>query len=171
VLLMAATTFGYERAFPQTPIGEFEIKTLPASVLLETKNEGRYFDESNGLFYRLFRYISRHDIKMTVPVEAGLETASMKFYVGSRDQEKTLPDEESVKVLRLPLRTVASHGGRGAYRESNLQKAQDDLQIWIEGQPGMRIVGEPYAIFWDGPYKPGFMKRYEIHIPVSIEEE
>jgi hypothetical protein len=28
-------------------------------------------------------------------------------------------------------------------------------------------VADPYAVFWNGPYVPPFMKRFEIHVPVE----
>ncbi len=31
---------------------------------------------------------------------------------------------------------------------------------------GPPAAGEPFAVYWDGPFKPWFMKRAEVHVPV-----
>jgi hypothetical protein len=28
-------------------------------------------------------------------------------------------------------------------------------------------AGEAYAIYWNSPFVPGFLKRYEVHVPVE----
>jgi DNA gyrase inhibitor GyrI len=164
VVPMAA--FSYESAFEATPVGSTEVKTLPAAKVLVSQGQGSYFDRSNGLFMKLFRYIDSHDVKMTVPVQAEIEPGAMWFYVGSKDAEKKLEDAGDVHVMDIPERLVASIGGRGAYSERNYRKALGTLEAWVKTQEKYEATGNPYAIYWSGPYVPAFMKRYEVHIPV-----
>ena len=67
-LLLAGSLSAYEAMYEKTPVGEIKVITLPGRIALESKTEGPYFQTNNGLFRKLFRYISSNDIEMTVPV-------------------------------------------------------------------------------------------------------
>lgn len=155
-----------EQAFPPTTPGTSELKTLPAGVLLRSSGSGEYFDRANDLFRPLFRYISRHDIAMTVPVEARIREAAMYFWVAASQEGKVAGDDGAVVVERFPERRVASRGARGGYSRSHYERTRDELLAWVSGQAGVEPAGEPYAVFWSGPFTPGFLKRYEVHVPV-----
>lgn len=155
-----------EQAFPPTAPDVFEIKTLPAGVLLESTGRGNYFEESDNLFGPLFRYISRHDIAMTTPVEARIEGAAMFFWVAESQRGKVAGDEAGVRVLEVPARRVASAGVSGAYSRRNFEITRDRLLAWLAQQPGLEAAGDPYAVYWHGPFTPWFAKRAEVHIPV-----
>ena len=105
---MASTGSAYDAAYPKTPNGMIEIKTIPAAKLMVAEAAGDYFDGNNDMFRSLFGYISSNDVSMTVPVEAQVEKAQMKFYVGSSDIEKDLLDQGDVTVVNVPERMVAS---------------------------------------------------------------
>ena len=154
------------QAFPPTPVGQSELKTLPASVLLKSSGSGGYFAQANGLFMPLFRYIQRHKIAMTVPVEAQVNQAAMYFWVAESEAAKVAGNEAGVVVERRAARRVASLGARGSYSEKNFSTTRERLLAWVREQPGLEAAGEPYAIFWSGPFTPGFIKRYEVHLPV-----
>ncbi len=157
----------YERAFPKTDVGVIEIKTIPAATLLVAQSEGHYFDDNNDLFRPLFRYIQTNDIPMTVPVEAEIDPGAMYFYVGSQHEDQALEDTESVSVIQLPERTVVSLGVRGRYTEANFNKARDTLAAYLAEQNDWKQTGAARAIYWNGPFTLGFIKRSEIHIPVD----
>jgi hypothetical protein len=160
---------GYESAYDKTPSGEIEVKSIPPAKALITEDEGTYFQRSNQLFRRLFNYIKDHEVAMTIPVEARMDNAQMLFYVGDNDKSKELKDRKSVKVKDKPARLVASVGARGSYTESNFAEAKARLEEWLKGQSYYKATGEAYAVYWNGPFMPGFMKRFEVHIPVEIE--
>ena len=160
-----------QQAFAKTDVGEFEIKTLPAARLIASQADGAYFDENNGLFRPLFRYISARDIAMTTPVEAEIEPAVMYFYIGSEVSSETLEATENVSVHELPERLVASHGVRGGYSQSNFEEAATALRAWLTQNPQYAATSEPRGIFWNGPFTPSFFKRFEVHIPVQLIEE
>lgn len=165
-LPLAVSAMATEQAFPPTAPGVSEVKTLPAGVLLRSSGEGNYFDQSNRLFGPLFRYISRHDIAMTTPVEARIDDAAMYFWVAASQEAKVAGPDGAVVVERVAERRVASRGGRGSYSRMNYEKTRDELLAWLEGQAGLKPVGAPYAVFWHGPFTPWFAKRYEVHVPV-----
>ena len=93
--------------------------------------------------------------------------ANMIFHVGPKDAQKGLTDQGEVKVVETPERVVASVGARGSYTEKNFQAAAARLEDWLENQARYKKKAEPYAVFWNGPYVPGFLKRFEVHIPLE----
>jgi len=166
-LLALQVGCAYEQAYPRTDSGAFEVKKLPASQVLVTQSEESYFDNSNALFSRLFSYIDTHDIPMTVPVEMREIPATMIFFVGSEASQRELESAEEVSVTEFPERLVASHGARGSYTAANFQESAKRLREWLGEKAGYRSVGSPYAVYWHGPFRPGFLKRYEVHMPVE----
>ena len=161
----------YEQAFAKTNAGEFEVKSLPAARLIASHSDSTYFEEGNGLFRPLFRYISSRDIAMTTPVEAEIKPGVMYFYIGKDVNNEKLEATDDVSLHELPERMVASHGVRGAYSERNFQEATTTLRAWLAKNPKYEAIGEPRGIFWNGPFMPGFFKRFEVHIPVRLIEE
>lgn len=160
----------YEQAFPKTDSGAFEVKTLPAARLIATQTNSAYFEDNNGLFRPLFRYISSRDIAMTTPVEAEMEPGVMYFYIGNDVSDETLEATDDVSVHQLPERMVASHGVRGSYSERNFEEATEALKTWLTQNERFEATGAPRGIFWNGPFMPGFFKRFEVHIPVRLIE-
>ena len=160
----------YESAFEKTPVGSIEIKTLPAARLLAAHSEGNYFQENNGLFRPLFRYIQDNDIAMTIPVEAEIEPGIMYFYLGADYQETELEETDRVRIITLPERTVLSIGVRGRYSSKNFDEAKTELLTWLSKQDKWIASDSARAIYWNGPFTLGFLKRAEVHIPVKAAE-
>jgi effector-binding domain-containing protein len=165
-LLMTAPALAAETAYPNTPNGEIGIKTIPASKLLVAESPGNYFENNNQLFSRLFNYIRSNEVAMTTPVEARIENSQMKFYVGGPDSVKDLRDQGQVKVITMPERKVAAIGIRGAYSKSSFEENRAKLESWLREQPQYEPAGEPYAVYWNSPMVPWFLKHSEVHIPV-----
>ena len=160
--LMAAA-----EAFPPTEPGTSEIKTLPAGMLLKSEAPGNYFNNGGQLFRPLFRYISDHDIAMTTPVEAQIENAAMLFWVAPSEIEKVAGSKNGVEVIEIPERTVAVRGAKGGYNEDNYQGTRQELENWLSNQSEWRPTDEAYGVYWNGPFTPWFLKRYEVQIPVE----
>lgn len=156
-----------EQAFPKTPIGEIEVKQLPAATLAACRGETGYFERSSSLFGPLFRYIQTNGIAMTTPVEAEIQPGVMYFYIGSDAAQRELPETEDVTIVRLAERTVLSIGLRGAYSESNFAKGEARLREWLENQSRYRAEGSARGIYWHGPFTPALLKYSEVHIPVT----
>jgi len=171
VPLMIKNIYGVEQAFKKTPAGSIEVKIIPESTVLVAETAGNYYGGRNGLFRRLFNYISENNVAMTVPVEARVDNAQMKFYVGTKDKIKALKDQGSVQVVTVPQRTVVSIGIRGAYTESSFVKAKAQLEQWLKDNKEYRQAGDAYAVFWDAPFMPWFLKRSEVHITVDKIEQ
>jgi len=163
---------GFEAMHEKTPVGEIKVLQLPSRTALEANADQSYFSENNGLFRTLFRYISKHDLSMTTPVEAEIEPGRMRFLVGGKDANKSRPTTDSVTVRKLEPMQVLAIGIRGSYDEENFRENRDRLIQWIDEQTTYEPAGAPYAVYWDGPYIPWFLKRSEIHLPIrlSIQE-
>lgn len=161
-----------EKMFPKTRVGVVEIKTIPAATLLIATSEGSYFSNTNNLFMRLFGYIKEHDISMTAPVEGhfDVEHESMRFYVGPEDARKALTNDVSVEVAQFPERRVASLGARGSYRRKNVYTTRAKLLDWLDKNDQYEAVGPVYGVFWDPPFIPWFLRRYEVHVPVEARD-
>ncbi|MFU8848948.1 MAG: heme-binding protein [Opitutales bacterium] len=163
---LQSTATANDQAFPKTNVDNMELKTIPASRLIASESSGHYFKENNGLFRPLFRYISQNNIAMTTPVEAEIMPGKMYFYIGGDAAERELKPTETVRVLEIPERLVASIGVRGSYSEKNFNEALKKLESWLENHPTHKASGEARGIFWNGPFTPGFFKRFEVHLPV-----
>ena len=167
ILLPSPILMAAESAFPATAPNTNEIKTLPSGMLLKSTAPGNYFDNGGKLFGPLFRYISSNDIAMTTPVEAVIDDAAMLFWVAPSEVEKVRGSTDDVEVLEIPERTVAARGAKGSYSRSNYEETQSALEAWLTQQPEWRAAGEPYGVYWNGPFTPWFMKTAEVHIPVE----
>ena len=110
LFLPGTMSLAVEKAFAPTPPGEIEIKELPPGVLLESSSGQSYFESDNQLFRPLFRYIRERDIAMTTPVEARIHPGRMYFWVAEGEVAKVDGDTDSVRVVHLPERKVASAG-------------------------------------------------------------
>ena len=130
---MASTESWYAATEP----GVIEVKEIPAAKLMVA---GSASAADDSMFGRLFRYIYRHEVKMTVPVEGPIGRNEMRFYAGSR----------------------------GSYSWSNIQAAEHKLNDWLTKNPRYLRAGETYAVFWNGPYDPGIVKRFEVHKSVKL---
>ena len=167
VVLIGSNIYFVESAFKNPPVGRLEIKTIPESRVLMSEMKGNYFSTKNSLFRFLFNYIQDNQVSMTVPVEAEIDSSKMKFYLGTKDKIKDLPDARNVRVVNVPSRTVASIGIRGAYTKDNFDKALKKLEGWLEKNKQYMQEGDAYGVYWDAPFMPWFLKRSEIHIPVT----
>jgi effector-binding domain-containing protein len=157
----------YQSMHEKTPVGEIKILELPARIALEASCDDHYFAENNGLFRKLFSYISKHDLAMTTPVEADINPGKMRFFVGEEDAEKPRPNTSAVTVRDLEPMTVVAIGIRGSYSEENFTENKTALLDWLKENLDYEQAGSAYAVYWDGPFIPWFLKRSEIHLPIQ----
>ena len=167
-ILSLASAEANEAVYRATPVGVIEVKDIPAVKAMSASAEGPYFDHYDKAFWKLARYVRRHDIKMSVPVEAYTDDRSeMRFLLGSRDITRDLPSADGVSLATRPPHTVVSIGLKGAYRQSLYEQGVTKLREWLKSHPDWVEAGAPYKAYWDGPFVPMFMKRSEVHIPVQ----
>ena len=92
----------------------------------------------------------------------------MYFYIDAEVSNDVLDATENVSVHEVSERLVASLGVRGSYNEHNIKKASAKLSAWLLKNPAYKSTGKIRGIFWNGPFIPGFFKRFEVHIPVQL---
>jgi len=160
----------YETMFDQTPVGEIKIVELPERIALEAKSNGSYFKSDNGLFRKLFRFISDNDVAMTTPVEADIDPGKMRFFVGAKDQGKNISSSEDVEVRKIAPQKVLAIGVRGSYSKKKFMDNKQKLDQWLAEDNKYEVAGDAYAVYWDGPFVLGFFKRSEVHIPIKLRE-
>ena len=166
-----ALTPSYESAYRPTPVGTVEIRELPATRRLTATHDGGYFDSADSLFMTLFRYISSNEVAMTVPVESDVDSSRMHFIVGTPAKKRDLPQTDEVTIEDRPAGKVASIGRRGGYTKAAYEAALKDLQDWLSERKDIwTIAGSPVAVYWNGPFVPPALKRFEVHLPV-VERE
>jgi len=56
---------------------------------------------------------------------------------------------------------------RALINESSFIKAKAQLAQWLKDNTEYRQAGDAYAVFWDAPFMPWFLKRSEVHIAVQ----
>ncbi len=159
-----------DQAYAPGEVGVCEIKRLPSARILEATGAGPAQEQAtmNRAFGPLFNYIRKHDIPMTTPVEMRREGASvMAFHLGADSAARSdLAAEGAVTLRELPERLVASLTVRGSYTPERLAATEATLREWLSAHPDWEISGEAYAVYWNSPFMPGFLKRSEVHIPV-----
>jgi hypothetical protein len=167
---------------PPTPPGAIEIKDYPLVRRAQVTSTGSVNWGMNGAFWPLFRHIQRRDIEMTSPVEMdykGLEpdaesrpeSWTMSFLYRRVDQGPTGPDGKRVEVADLQPMTVASIGYQGEYSLSWVTEHLKKLTLWLEqNEATWERIGEPRAMFYNGPEVSGKRKWAEVQVPVRRRE-
>lgn len=163
---MGGCAVSYESIYPQTPVGKIEVKTLPPRTILATGGSREPIEGRNDNFRKLFGYIKKNDLAMTVPVEAGVTSDTMNFFLGSRDAAKPLESDPNIKVQKVEPITVVSVGMRGSYTKERDEEGVRRIQGWLANNAEWKPAGEPYAVYWDAPFVPWFLKKSEVHQPV-----
>jgi hypothetical protein len=167
IALAGGPAMAYESNYPPTAVDVIEVKELPPARVMEATGGRDYFENRNEPFMVLFDYIRANDLAMTVPVEADTRPARMRFFV-ERDRAGELPSKDgAVKVYERPAQLVLAIGQRGTYSRESYDEGLAKLRAWLAEHPEYEASGEPYAVYWDGPFKPWFLKRAEVHIPVT----
>jgi hypothetical protein len=73
----------------------------------------------------------------------------------------------NIPLVDLAERTVDSHGRRRSYTPKNYDEALSRRGEWLEERPDYRHGDEFYAVLWSGSYVPGFLKHFEVRVPVT----
>ena len=167
LIITSGELIAYESIHEKTSVGTIKILKIPERLALETQSDSAYFEADNGLFRKLFRYISDNGISMTTPVEAEIKPGKMRFFVGEKDKVKPIRSSSVVEVKKLSPMLVVAIGIRGSYSEDRFRKNEKELMSWIKKNEKYEATGNAYAVYWHGPFVPGFLKRSEVHVPIK----
>ena len=167
----------------------FELRDYPAVLVAETEVEASFQRAGNAAFGRLFRYISganigQVEIAMTAPVtqaagekiemtapvtqQAAAGTQRVAFVMPARFTASTVPKptDERVVIREWPARRVAVWRYGGRWTEQNYDEALVRLDAELATR-GLVAIGAPTLARYDPPFKPWFMRRNEVWIPVD----
>jgi hypothetical protein len=169
--------------------GEIELRDYQPQILVETEVAASFDDAGNLAFRRLFNYISgenmsRSKIAMTAPVtqEAGSEKIDMTAPVTQEGRDgqwriafllpssytwdtAPAPTDERVSLRQVPSQRMAAIRFSGRWGESRFQEHERKLREFITRQ-GLEVAGAVEYARYDPPFKPWFMRRNEVLIPV-----
>ena len=169
--------------------GPFELREYAPSIVAETAVDANFEDAGNRAFRTLFRYIdgnnvAQKEIAMTAPVsqEPSSEKIAMTSPVEQRASEsgwvvsfmmpssytmETIPQpsDPAVRLRAIPAYRAAAIRYSGFWSEARYREHLQELTAWIERQ-GLETAGDPVWARYDPPFKPWFMRRNEILIPV-----
>jgi hypothetical protein len=169
---------------------ELELRRYEPQILAETEVDGDFGEAGNVAFRRLFAYIrgdnrSRTKIDMTAPVTQ--ETASEKiamtapvtteggdgswrvaFVLPATYTWETAPEptDELVTLRQVPGRLVAAVRFSGRWKHERFLEQEKLLEALLE-RHGLRRAGDTVYARYDPPFKPYFMRRNEVLIPVE----
>jgi len=190
----AVETASYETILTD---GDFELREYAAQVRVETVVEAGFKQAGSKAFSLLFDYISganrsRGDaandaekISMTAPVtQAAAAKISMTSPVSQNRYDgdswqigfllpasytpdtAPLPTDPNVFLRSIAPQKMATVRYTGTWSNDNYSEKLTALEAWIE-QQGLKIAGEPTWARYDPPFKPWFLRRNEILIPVQ----
>lgn len=174
--------------------GDFSLRLYAAHIVAETTVDTDFEDAGGKAFSRLFDYISganqpQQKVAMTSPVtqQSAGQKIAMTFPVGQQRQDGewrvsftmpasfTLettpkPEDPAVTIRQVPARHMAAVRYSGFWSKEKYQRNLDALRSWIADN-GMEVVGEPVWARYDPPFKPWFLRRNEVLVPVAAPQE
>jgi hypothetical protein len=169
--------------------GNFEIRRYAPQILAETTVDSNFDTAGNQAFRLLFNYISganraQSKIAMTAPVsqeassqkiamtapvvqERSDATWSVAFLVPSSYSWETVPQpiDDRVRLRQVPARTLAALRFSGSWGEDRFLDHESQLLAMLETR-GREPLGETVFARYDPPFKPWFMRRNEVLIPI-----
>lgn len=148
--------------YPPTRPGQVEVKQIPPLLAYQADSSTGFFTVRNELFRQDVAYLRANDLPMTVPVEADIEPGAIRFLVPA-GADPRVEVVGGARLVRRGPRTVVSAGLRGGYTEARFREGAKLLSDWLSKNPSWAAVGSPYAVYWNGPMTPRFLRRSEVH--------
>lgn len=171
--------------------GDFEVRTYAPQVLAETLVKGGFGNVGNKAFMRLFKYItgnntSQQKIAMTSPVTQSAESEkiamtspvtqhpvkdswAISFTMPAAATLETLPipNDPKVTLRQVPERHLAVIRYSGLWTEKGYLENKAKLENWLK-EKGYTVIGEPVWARYDPPFKPWFLRRNEVLLPIEL---
>ena len=153
---------------------DFEIRDYEPCLIAEVIVDGSMNQAGSYGFRPLFNYISQNSISMTapviqIPVKKGQWKISFVMPYGSDISSLPISKNSEVEINQVPQGFYACRRFTGNYTEIKLEKNLKLLKdAWIKEL----ITEKGFENNWrsarfDPPFKPSFLKRNEIQIPIN----
>lgn len=174
-------------------LGNVELREYPPCVVADVVASGSAEQAGSTAFRPLFQYISganrsAEPLAMTAPViqqptgerlamtapvtqeATGTDEWTVSFVLpAGRDLANyPVPTDQRVSLRAVPAETAAAIRWSGRWTASNVERRSQELRRVI-AEAGWQISGEPRWARFDPPWKPPFLRRNEIVIPVSLD--
>jgi hypothetical protein len=106
-------------------------------------------------------------IAMTAPVLS--ESDSIAFVMPEGLTVETTPEplDERVKIIEIPERDVAALKFSGRWSSSIFDKKSKEMLEELT-KAGIKSLGQVFAMRYNGPFTPWFMRRNEVAIEVEL---
>lgn len=169
----------------------WEVRRYPAHLVAEVQVQGSFDDAVNRAFRVLAAFIfgdnvgsqkvamtapvvqkpTSEKITMTAPVvheSSGLDHV-VSFVMPAEYTMDTLPKptDSNVRVREVPEDLAAVRQFSGRSTEAKFAEQLGGLLSRLEEQPGWKVTGEPRYARFDPPWKPWFLRRNEVVVPVK----
>ena len=152
-------------------IGDLEIRDYPASVHAQLTLSGGANTVGNKAFGPLVGYISQNKIAMTAPViqERNDELWNVSFVMpeGMNAQDLPQPSSGDLLITDVPQHLAAATTWSGTWKYDEVEK-RGEAVIKQLPELGYRVDGEPRWARYDPPWKPWFLRRNEVIIPIAL---
>lgn len=171
--------------------GDLELRSYSPYIVAETFVTKDFERAGNEGFRRLADYIfgnnrSQQEVAMTAPVAmSSSEKIEMTAPVSMHRQGKnyritfmmpskytleTLPEpvNPEVTLREVPAQVVAAIRYSGRWSQQRYEDHKAKLETWI-AERGWQSASEPVLARYDPPFKPWFLRRNEVLIPLSKE--
>ena len=165
--------------------GKFEIRAYESRIVAETAVSSSDWRKSTSTgFSRLAGYIfggneaedgQSTKIAMTSPVESvpGSESDyTVVFTMPSNYnlQDLPVPNDERIRLLQRPGGVIAVRRYSGGWSE---KAVAENRQVLLDAlaEDGVDVLGDPELARYDSPFKPWFLRRNEILIPIDWSEQ
>ncbi len=169
--------------------GKFEIRQYESYIVAETFIEGDYKKAGNTGFRRLAGYIfgknrkenkiamtspvrmtgQSEKIAMTAPVSQTMKDTQWRvtFMMPSKYTLDNLPIpmDPKVKLKVEPEVLIASLRYSGTWSETRYKLKKERLMALLLSK-GYEVTGDYILARYDPPFKPAFMRRNEVQVPV-----
>jgi len=154
--------------------GNVEFRVYPHLVLASVTVNGDFETAPNYGFRPLVQYISGDNVgatklAMTAPVMhvATSDTSHVISFVLPRETPAVpTPRRKELSTHTMDNLSAAAVRFTGAWKESRARRAESDLRALL-AEWKVRVVGDAIFARYDPPWKPGFLRRNEIIIPID----
>jgi hypothetical protein len=154
----------------------FEVRLYEPHIVAETVVDGEFDGAGKKSFNRLFKYItgnntSQQKISMTSPVGQQQDASgdwAVSFMMPENYTMATLPEPKDPLVVlkQVPSSYVAAARYSGAWSEKRYLHHKELLDAWV-AENKFSVDGETMWARYDAPYKPWFLRRNEVLIPIE----
>lgn len=154
--------------------GDVEFREYAEHVLASVTVSGTFETAPNAGFVPLVRYISGDNLEntqlaMTSPVfhtATSESTHVISFVLPDKTENVPNPTRSAVTTHVIPQLTVAAMRFTGGWNTRRAHRVEAELLAQLSAW-GIAPIGETLFARYDPPWKPGFLRRNEVLIPID----